>query len=467
MSFLSSLKKPVEKIDRHILEKYPLLWETKLHWVFYFVLLTHLIVAAIVLLFNILPGDKDAIDTVYGISFIPIILAIGFWVTIVIRFNLNNENGSEKKWMEAPKFLVLSVSLALFFSLSYTVPLTMAYNESKHVDWNELKSEINILNEGNPYFLDNQVPWQRSDNSDYTNECIKEKLYKNYFFEYSFTPKQKELLGIKDTTELELSYRDSSESTIKRKITDYIRVSQKYESAFYLSVDSIYQLHTRKCSLFMRSENDSYTYTGPEISSRNYYYINSKIEEEVDVITYNLFFLEVEMLWPYSIAILMFATVLLLLKSLRWQSFVLLPVFFIPFSIISVVVFLLAFEYYNEERGMMAYFLICFILCLLWGIRGAYKKSYSWFAVICLMMAQLCIPFLPVYILCFCREMNVYMPGLYKYDYTYDSTYNYSLYGFHEWSRETYMIVGIVLYVFLLPVFKYFQVKYCSLPRAK
>ncbi len=469
MSFISSLKKPLQKVDQHLLEKYPLLWETKVHWVFYFVLLTHVLLAAIVLLFNILPEDKDTIDTIYGISFIPIILAIGAWVTIVVRFNLNNENGSEKKWMEIPKFLTLAVSLALLFSLSYTVPLSMAYNESKHVDWNELKNEINILNEGNPYFLDHQIQGNYTRESQDLNygKCVKEKLYKEDFFESTFSAKQQKILGIKGPVELEQSYRDSSEATIKRKISAYINVTNKYEPSYFLPLDSIYLLHTQKCSLFFKNDNDTYMYTGPEIAHRNQYMVSNEIEDEVDVITYDLFFLDEDMLWPYSIVILIFGTVVLLLKSLRWQSFILLPVFFTPFCIISVVVFLLAFEYYDEEESMMTYFLCCFVLCLFWGIRGAYKKSYSWFAVICLMMAQLCMPFLPMYILCFCREMNIYMPGLYRYHYTYDSSFNYSSYGFQEWSREAYMIIGIVLYVFLLPLFKTFQVKYCSLPRGK
>ena len=460
MGFISTIKKPMQGIDKKILEKFPILWETKVHWVFYLTLLTHLFLLAFVLLFQIAPDNSSTIDVVYGISFIPIIIAIGAWLTFVVRFNIANENGKVKKRMEIPKFIALFISLGLFFSLSYTLPCALAFNKSQQTDWQQLRTEIDALNEGSPYFVDHDL----YDNTEYRDgsnfRCIKEELYKEDFFDYqSFSIKKQLLLGIKSDEDLQASYQDVSEATIKRKIADYIKFNEKYGNELPYAVDSVYQIHLRKCLYFKSSEDQLNQYVGPKLTSVMTYGIARDLMDLVDIITYDFSFFDSDIFWVYFIVMLLLSTVVLLLKNLRWQRFILLPVFFTPFAILSTVLLVL-FNNHHEEESLMSYYLLCFFLCVIWGSKGAFKPTYSWFSAICLMMAQLCVPFLPSYLLGYFSVIHVAIPGLIHND---DSEY----YQIADGAMKGAMLVGFLLYLGVLPLFKMLQVRYCALPRAK
>ena len=167
--------------------------------------------------------------------------------------------------------LVLGRLLALLLSLSYTLPLMLAYNKAEQTDWQLLRTEIDVLNEGSPYFIDHDL-----DYSEYrdgaTYQCLKEQLYKEDYFNYqSFSMEQEKCLGIKTSTDLQVSYLDTSEAGIKRKIAAYIKVSAKYGDYPPFSVDSVYQMHLKKCAYFKSDENQNNRYMGPKIAGGQNY----------------------------------------------------------------------------------------------------------------------------------------------------------------------------------------------------
>lgn len=457
MSFLSNIRKPVLKIDKYLLENYPLLWEVKLHWVLYFVLCSHVIVAALLLLLNVTASNKDNVGLMYGLSFIPITLAIGAWVPIVVRFNILKENGNASKSMELPKFFAIMLSLALIFSTSFTIPTLLCYNSLRSADLENLRSEIDILNEGNPYFIDNTnfiYDYSRSPQ----DTCIKDNFYLEYFFKY-FEKKQSEFLKIKDEDQLRLSYENIEEKGVKEKIRKFLQVSESYGNIIEYSVDSIYALHERKCSLFTKTPS-GIQYMGPQISGYNSYEVYSAISEEVDIITFDFWFFDNGALFVYFIFILCLALLINILKSFRWQSVILLPIVFIPFIIISVVILLLIAPGRSEEELVMTYFFLVYILLVIKGIRGAYKSHYSWFSAISLMMAQLGLTALPLFILFYCSALKIYIPGL-----RVDESWYY--YHMNDDAPYYYFWLGFLLLIASLSYFRSLHIRYNSLPRAK
>ncbi len=468
MSFISTLKKPMNKIDRYLLENHPLLWEVKLHWVAYFVLLTHVVVTLFVLAFNITPDKTREVYTVYGVSYIIIVLAFCYWIAIFLRFNLANENGKQSKWKVLQTFFSIMLVCALFSSLSYTVPTTMLWLKKQQTDVSKIRNDIDALNEGNPYFIENTINCGELNidcENEWSDTCIVDSFYLHRYYPYAFDSVQENELGIKTLSDLKKSYENKNASSIKAKIEKYIVVNKKLSNDYFMSVDSIYMIHQKKCELFKVVENGSVIYIGPSIRRNNYYVYNDwDLKDQADLYTFDLNIYEGKTLWVYFIFFICISNVLLVFKFFRWQSFILVPIFFLPFSIISTVLIVLIVNY-NEDHIGMNYILLCFILALFWGIKGAYKQYYSWFAAICLMAVQLTIPFLFDYLLMYCKEMELLVPGIEITTYN-NSGYDY-YYTIVEGAHETAILMGFVLYLVLLPFFRNLSVKYNAIPKKK
>lgn len=395
-----------------MLLNYPTIWVSRIHLVLAFGILMSAFSALVGFLIPVDVTQTQSLGLWYFLFTILAIVALCFWIYRNIIFNIEKKFG-KRKWFDEYKVFFLNFICVLIFA-SFPVSFTAIYNlrVALTVSDEELLSDINKLNIGDSYVINNignyETYYDTTKNINYYN--LNHRLTFENYTPWELKENKRAYSGLLHTPELETIYkRHHSEHEIKGYILDYISVHKKYNldyGQFSNAVDSIY---TRYVTLLKNSPIDG--------ANLNYnYYYSSEMENTLSNIARAkfrpLFIWETDFLVFIFYTALYLSLLIMLFKMVQWRQFLLtlLSLILIPILLFIATQLL---PYSGRDNTYVTLLLTTFGVAICFTCFDFGKtKQFNAFRNICAQIVYLGMPVLPLVIVALSRS--------FFYDYNYD-----------------------------------------------
>lgn len=444
MKFLNLfIPKWLKALDRKLLLNHPQTWVTKIHLLFFFILLID------ALLFGVtyVSYQLDFSDRYYSYYFVdfepaflimllPTVAVFIWWFVIQSWYNVDKNYGQLSISQDFTNFLLYWLIAILIASMAVVIPQAMYLKASSQLNESELRSDFEVVYRFESYFRDydhdHKVLFENNKYIVYRSASIQwENLDEGeyYYYENEF-PKQKEVLN---------------EDDIVEELSDYSNIVNKYirfNSSELSHLDPDWFIDDLRNSGFSHFD---YHY---EVENKIWDLYQLKSNKSRSFPFWSTEFLKI------LIAISgVFALLTWIFKNVHWKNFVaalviqiLIPVFIGIFAIFYHMLSI-------REDELTTFILILFFSCLslIVALVPWQKKIHNSAGIISAITFQLWMPFLPFILFLLWADFN---------DHLYSHQRAWEILSF------TYYI-GIGLVLITLPLFKTYYSRMWALPKAK
>ena len=144
----------LQRYDLYLQQSMPRLWATRIHYHLWFLLLLNALLFCFGMLLRVDRRNFPDPEEFFGWMIVPAILYFAFWIYKVVLFTVERRNGLRHPFAEVGEFLVHMVSIALIFSLPFTIGLTLAWRIDRIVGDEQFVAEVDALNKEAFLFID-------------------------------------------------------------------------------------------------------------------------------------------------------------------------------------------------------------------------------------------------------------------------------------------------------------------------
>lgn len=134
------------QLDAELLRSHPRVWSTRIHLHLWFLLLLNALVFALGMVLHVDTLRFAEPEELFGYMLVPAIVYFAFWVYRVVRFNVEKRFGLRRSYAEVGEFLLHLVSIALIWTIPYTLASTLAWRAGNLVDDATFTRQIDHLN---------------------------------------------------------------------------------------------------------------------------------------------------------------------------------------------------------------------------------------------------------------------------------------------------------------------------------
>ncbi len=477
----------LRKIDDYLLINYPIIWISRIHYVFFYSLFSTLLITLIAFGTPITIGTSNNRGLFLFLFTISSIVFLCFWIYRNAIHNHEKNYGKRSIWDEYKLFGLYYICVLLIFSFNHVFSFALNYRLANVVSDEELVEIINtanllepLIDDGNSFQMDfNQAMKEIQEEIDSSKLSIEEKNYITGTFtpsainSYEYSKK----LNILSKKELEERFEKikDDKAQLKALINKLIPLLKKIDIKTNYDAESIYNNYKYKL------END---FEKTDITSNLFdckqefsiFNINSLFQfggcierniGEVAQYKYGEPNIVTKQIFPFrSVFYFLIVIFFMTLRNVHWPHFILTLVVLIFYPIITLVVsLLLRFSSSGDSQAFIFFTLqiLLYVFALIISLIFIFqkKKKYSGFTSLCLQISNLGAPFiLSCVIMYFGTLTNVFWNDDVVSDYIpYDTKLN--LYYWSFW-------INIALYViFFMPFFKEQFVKHRALPHNK
>ncbi len=470
--------KPLKNLNQQLLENSPFLWSTRIHYWLYFAFLGNLLAALIGFVYPVSINNLPDVEVIFGLTFIPAIVVFAIWVYKVVLYSVEKQFGKRNPLQSLAELYLYFVSIALFFSFSYTLGGVISYRVNHLIDSEELVQDINHLNIGNHYFpsyVSNYKTYSSiNDYLDYgyhnlIDEDLREikERYGSYEDNYktyntnlgAYSPwyySDEEPPGLLSQKELLANYlKDKSDFERMEEISNFIAIINKYGGRIEVSPEQVlsnYKRWVNNIDLLM----DNYNLERTKDYARDIIYNHSRAK------TQRYFFFREEGFFYFLFVLTFFLTVLLtIFKSVNWKPFLVAIVAMIIVPILLGIFDELGRRTFGSGNFFLGSCVVIYLFLLIQTLIATTQTKYIGFNAVCLIILNLLTPIFPFIVAIAYVEITGY--GYYHYN-DYYPYHGYNAQDIIEWCFWG----GIILYGTLLhPLFKRMYIKLRSIPRKK
>jgi hypothetical protein len=427
MAFQKIIPKFLKRLDHYLLINAPILWQSRIHFVFFAVLATNLIFAFLSWLMPVGLTDDHDINSWIWTFFVVAITYLIIWFIHTGRFNLFKQYGKRPLGDEYINFLLNFICVTLIASTIFSFPFFYQLKIKNLVSDKELARDVNTLNLGAPFFPNSGYNYKTRDN-DLNSSIEQHKAYlynyngfnrfsyrsilnllepndsfknylnvphdQNYYYEGGYIgrscPWDSTSIGLYcEGYSKALFNKLKSKKEQLRLINELIATSEKYgvdvpqNAEYYLSVFN---------------PSDNYSVDLKSLVYKDYQFL-SNIERKIGLfVQYKTDdqFYEDEDFLHFMWYLLFYTTlVFMIYRNVRRRDFILTIVSGIVIMVLSAI-FLGITRTFNEEQVFGLYFFIFAILCII-GFSVFMAKSHTWMYASALNLVIISIPFMPVY----------------------------------------------------------------------
>ncbi len=228
----------MRRLDYYFLLHNRLIWITKIHYVVWYAIL---ILGMSALIINMIPIDKahfyHAGMWVWLLSIL-MLIPFGFWIFQQISFSIENNYGKHSKSIVYAQWALQFLAIAIFVAVPVLGGIMGQERIANIVEDTDFVEDINILNQGNPYFPTSQ----------YRDNIKKHHLQNqdDYYYAYNFnrfTPHDSHLIleNIHQESELDKIYHEaiSSQPAQYQRIEKFISIFNQYGGQITQTPESI------------------------------------------------------------------------------------------------------------------------------------------------------------------------------------------------------------------------------------
>ena len=434
----------LQKIDHHLLVRYPNLWISKIHYVIYYSLITTMIGTIIGLIYPFTLKNFPSVNVVYAYLFIPVVVLTILWIIKQMQYNLNHNYTESGPLEEFKRAIINLVVMTIIASQLYVLPVVLSQREKTFLNPETEKTIIDGLH----YLNVSQRNYQYT----YDFKTQKYTIYLTYSTNLSTDPLEK-----KRHPEVE----NYSKKLIKSKeeIFQEIDAFKEWYNKSYIEIDHISlsteELMERFFEIGKRpnSYDINYDYYNTVILCSEFDHMIREINNSVENYHSVLFYAAI---YALPIAILLLVMLISIFKQVFWQQFLIT----LGVGLLSpVVVAILAVTFFGllDFSSDLGFFppIILYFIFLGQSISSFSRKQYSGYLVVITILIHLATPFIPAYIYGTIREgLNVSM-----YEYNDDWWY--------QNKEDLFLIVGYVLALLSIPLFQPIYSRLYALPKKK
>ncbi len=459
----------IKRLDQYLLIHYPIIWQSRIHNVFYATFLTNLLFAILAYLMPLGLSDKHDIISWIWTFFVLSITYLVIWLVHAGRFNLFKHYGKRPIGDEYLNFVLSFLCMAMISSVMFTFPYFYSLKIKNLVSDTELASDINALNLGSAFFPKNQYAYSKFDSENNTttsSEIIhlydfnrfdefNYNRYKDYFANWVIENDQSSAaeesmvdsvqnqilpeknIGINGLYSISYSKKLFNEkkgrSSQLALINQFIATAHKY--GIEVPKDANYHLNKFNAQ-------DGYSFDFRNSLPEDIQFLNDLERKIGDVIGYKtgrILFQEKDF-WHFMWYAIFYSTlVFLIYRNNRRDDFIKSVITGISILVITGIYFGISGN--NDEKDVFnLYFLIYAIACF-GSIAIIFKSSRSWINAACLNLVVLVTPFMPLYL----YEVHIR-------PHSHAIALNYELAGF------------VIFFALLQPFFKKMYATHWALP---
>lgn len=478
----------LNRIDTHLLTKYPVIWMSKIHYVLWFGLLLYLASTIIGFLVPINLTNRADDGLWYVLLSILSFILSWFWGYRYLIFNKEKNFGKLKFSDEYLNFLLVFFSVSVFawfaspFVISYNTKMANLYTD------NEVIKDINTLNELEPFIPTSYYSYEN------TYDTLKKQTFFNVnkinaynnYTPYHFLNDTLKFPLVLSNYQLQLSYKPSADyNVVKAKVAEHIAICKKYGVKSGINENEM-------AANYVKAQKAGWVNI-EEITLGNDYY-----KEEIRIAFNNLFdakfgklfIWDKDFLWGMFYVVFSVSLLLVLFKLTYWKQYLITAIVAALYPLFAFIISQIVFGSTSSETVFQWFIFILFgfsIVSLFITAKNNFEFK-PFFNIINILFFVLAI-YMPMMIVSFLRrhtnvfeyynysfntgypssksEINMYGQKIEVFDYTYyldQYLYSYWQDQYDFWFMLC-KIVPIILFLICLPFMKKLFVKQLALPR--
>ena len=231
----------LRKIDQHLLLKYPLIWNSKIHYVAYYCMLTWLAMATFGLLVSNVALNSDFIGFYWLLSVLSVIAGIVIWLVFLFRHNSTKQFGNRVFGREWINLFSHYICLLLITSCLYVMPFVKIVKSHLSIQKDNIVERVNVLNINGGFFPDGEYDLQQLyavlDQEQITAVSFKLSTTGMEFGESDYQKLDPKLCTYYDISDKFSKIQGSA--NIKKGVEDYIKVLNSFGIAHPYKVEKI------------------------------------------------------------------------------------------------------------------------------------------------------------------------------------------------------------------------------------
>jgi hypothetical protein len=446
----------IKRFDHYLLTHFPIVWQSRIHYVLYSVIITNIIFGGLAMLMPVNFDSLRDLDQWVWLFFIVSISYLVVWMIHVGRFNLFKQFGKRPIGDEYLNFFLNFISILLIASTMFSFPYFYVLKVKNLVSNYELAQDINTLNLGAPFFPRNYYQYKTKGEEEdgeqkmflynynnfrefgyeeFLNKLENKRFVENWngeAFEESIevpidngkslkkadTCKQgdsKYGLNCESFTRKQFQQKKSRAEQLEL-IQNFLNVAKKYE---------IVEDSSAAYFLGRFNANYDYKYYPDSIyygASRTNQFLNDKINSIIRNKTRTPFYAEAGFLHFMWYLLFYLTLFFMIYRNVSRRHFVLTFVSGIVIMVVSAI-FIGLGGHFNQESIFGLYFTIYLGLAI-----GAFllfaSRSQTWFQAVCLNLFILATPFMPVF------YYQTHDHSYYDYQSEWHPIFNFEIAGF-------------------------------------
>lgn len=400
----------LKNLDAYLLLNAPVIWISKLHYVLFFGLLMWLFSALIGFIIPINLFESQDLGLWYFLFTILAIVALCFWIYRNVIFNIEKKFGN-RHWTDEYKIFFLSF-FSVFIFMSFAFPFSIIYNSrvANTVTDSELITDINILNEGEPFIVTDinhyysEYDSIKDKNYYYINDCNTFEEYTPYFIREDSV--KLNLLTYYNQTK-RYQKRKNNYAEIGQLIQNYINVVKKYNIEFNYSASQCLKYYQ---NLVEKSPQTNESFIG--LDGINKYDLKEGIENIAEAKFGKLFLWKSEFLLFLFYSTFYISLLIMMFKMVHWKQYIITIITLIILPILLFIIsMLIPYSFRNNSENIFVNLvLLSFFVAIFFAIKGILDtKKFNSFSNICLQLVYLTFPFIPLLTILFLQHtFNVF-----------------------------------------------------------
>ena len=389
----------LQKIDKHLLLNYPITWISKIHYIFFYCIISSLSLIGIGYLLPVNFNNQISSGTPILFVVIPILTGFIFYCIKYFRYNINSAHVNVSIFTEMYQYLLFWFCTSLILVQVLLTPFILEVRKA------------NIFNEDEKQFI-NACQYYSLENQEHYDNTIIKINNETHRFNFERTPST--LLTAESEIKKVYYYRDR-DTIFTHSKEQIIQNLEKYISFWNSN-------YSHKGKILETGEELYYNFIGknkfidhPKLKNTNEYYsystnwsiqtliskTNNAITTIYDSQTYIAFLI------IFSIVTLSIATLAWIFRHVKWRQFL---AFFISAILLPIVIGILAgillgiFD--MDEDGFPAIVFCIYLIIVGKAIVGIKSNVFSSVSNVCLIFTQLLTPFVPLFLFIYAWELD-------------------------------------------------------------
>jgi len=231
----------LKKIDQQLLLKHPLIWNSKIHYVAYYTLLTWIAMATFGLLVSGEAMHSDFIGFYWLLSTLSVIAGIVIWLVFLFRHNSTKQFGNRIVGREWINLCTQYLCLLLITSCLYVMPAITIVKSHLSIQKDHIVERVNTLNVCGGFFPDGEYDLQQLyaelDREQITAVSFKLNPAGTEYGESEYKKLDPQFLTYNEISEK--FYKIQGNANIKKGVEDYLKVLNSFGIAHPYSVEKI------------------------------------------------------------------------------------------------------------------------------------------------------------------------------------------------------------------------------------